>query len=223
MKQTIAVITDENGRTSELLLCRELRIYTVEGQNVEQTGSLPCSIDTGAGLGAVRAQISQIEQALTEKLDGQSRILVGSSVTGLSYHVFDGAGYTIFEIDGDPNEFLDRLSLQLEKAETINEGETVIYTDRPIESDNGRFFIDLKTLQIKKPGVTSKQALMPFFNDTPFVALDMICAHIPPWFERDFHRLGLVYSASRVDDAYHVVVTHAPCCECGEDETLCVN
>ena len=224
MNYTIAVITGENGCTTELLESYQLKIYSKQGDEYKGSDCLEYHMDIAHGLAKVRQQIKELEVELSSRLDSESKVLVGRSVTGIPYNIFDAAGYTIFEIDGEPERFVGRIVMQLQHQQTKpDEGETVVYTDRPIETGDGHFFIDLKTLQIKKPGVTSKQALMPFFDNMPFISLEIICAHIPPWFDRDFDRLGLCYTVKQEDGPIRVLVAHKVCVDCEEGESSCVN
>lgn len=219
MNHTVAVITGSNGYTSAFLEGTLFKIFADYGGKWTQTGSLAFCINTQSGFEKIRQELTETERSLSLLLNHDSKILVGSSVTGLPYNIFDAADYTIFEIEGKPEQFIDRLGTQIEAQKTEAEnGETVFYTAHPVEGGGGRYFINLKILQIKKPGVTSKQALMPFFTNQAFMSLEIICTHIPPWFDRDFERLGLVYTANQTDGALHVTVTHKLCGDCIEDK-----
>jgi Fe-only nitrogenase accessory protein AnfO len=219
MKHTIAAILNDMGTTSDFSEGKQFKIFAVDGEDWSIAGSLQFSIENQASMGKVRRELIDLERTLSEILDHDSKVIVGSDISGLPYNIFDAAGYTIFEIEGEPEQFILRLGAQLEtQLLKIDEGETIIYTDRPIEIGEGKYHIDLKTLQVKKPGITSKQALMPFFSSIPFLSLEIICAHIPPWFDREFGRLNLKYRSKKLDGSLRVIVTHKVC---GEDAVSC--
>lgn len=208
MNQTVAVLVNENGTTSDIFSGKQFEIYLVDGEQFILTDTLQYKISGKASLCIIRRELTELIEALSAKLDC-NKIIVGSDVSGLPYNIFDSAGYTIFEIEGEPKQFLENLGIQFKNQQMqIKEGETIVFTDRPIEITDGIYYFDLKTLQIKKPGITSKQALMPFFTSIPFVSLDIICAHIPPWFDREFGRLNLTYTTKKLNGALRVTVLH---------------
>lgn len=216
MNQTVAVLTDTNGRSSNFLKGSQFKIYRVNNGEFSLADTLDYHLAGKSSLGTVRRELSELEQILSVRLGCDSKFLVGSDVSGLPYNIFDTAGYTIFEISGVPEQFLGRLGVQLHGQQIkIAEGETIVYTDRPLETADGCYYFDLKTLQLKKPGITSKQALIPFFKEVPFLSLDIVCEHVPPWFDREFPRLRLCYTTKKADDALRVNVRHVTCSEEG--------
>ncbi|MEL7596804.1 MAG: Fe-only nitrogenase accessory AnfO family protein, partial [Clostridiaceae bacterium] len=46
--------------------------------------------------------------------------------------------------------------------------------------------------------VTSKQILLPFFNNISFNELEIICGHIPPWFDKELKNLNLKFSTESI-------------------------
>jgi hypothetical protein len=97
----------------------------------------------------------------------------------------------------------------------INKLYAQLLATTPTETDRaGNYFIDLTQLQQKHPELSTKMALLPFLRETPFYALEMVCDHIPPWFDHQFPGLRLCYTLSHEDsDGKHVVITHAVCKE----------
>ncbi|HOV41162.1 MAG TPA: Fe-only nitrogenase accessory AnfO family protein, partial [Oscillospiraceae bacterium] len=45
------------------------------------------------------------------------------------------------------------------------------------------YYFDLAALQEKFPEISSKKALSQFFEETPFLELELVCTHLPPWIE----------------------------------------
>ena len=97
----------------------------------------------------------------------------------------------------------------------IVEGATIVYTDNTPETADGCYCFELKSLLLNKPSITSKQALIPFFTEVPFLSLDIVCEHVPPWFDREFHRVNFYYTAKKADDALRINVRHVTCPEGG--------
>jgi Fe-only nitrogenase accessory protein AnfO len=215
MNRTIAVIAGVDGKTAVFFEGIIIKVFSKTDEGWIETDDLAYSINTSLSLRDTREEIIKIEASLAPMLSEDSKIIVGSIVTGIPYNIFDLAGYTIFEIEGSPEQFLDEIEMQMQMDVTIDkpkDGETIIFNEFPVLTDNGKYFMDLKTLQIKKPGVTSKQALLPFLTNETFYSLELVCAHIPPWFDRDFDRLGLIYSAKKSGNSdLHVTVAHKVC------------
>lgn len=115
---------------------------------------------------------------IVNKLD-DCKIVVVDKAQGIPYGVFYEADYSIWELSGEPEEFLNMI-IEGEKkhdVETKNsENESVA---KKIE--DGYFLIDLNELQFTKPELTSKKAIIPFLEKEAFDVLEVICCHIPPW------------------------------------------
>lgn len=115
---------------------------------------------------------------LVNELD-DCKIVVVEKAQGIPYGVFYEADYSIWELSGTPEEFLDMI-IEGEKRHDVeiktNENESVA---KKIE--DGYFLIDLNELQFTKPELTSKKAIIPFLEKEVFDVLEVICCHIPPW------------------------------------------
>lgn len=115
---------------------------------------------------------------LVNKLD-DCKIVVVNKAQGIAYAIFYEADYSIWELSGIPEEFLDMI-LEREKMHDIdvNKSENESVAKKIKE---GHFIIDLNELQFTKPELTSKKAIIPFLEKECFDVLEVICCHIPPW------------------------------------------
>lgn len=116
---------------------------------------------------------------------GNCRVLAGKKLGGLSFGVFDRLGFHLFEIGEVSNAVLDGILSDIvqgdERARLLRE---IVRQARPVETaDPGVYFLDLVRLQKECPGISSKRALTEFLQSTPFLALHLVCAHLPPWLE----------------------------------------
>jgi hypothetical protein len=101
--------------------------------------------------------------------------------------VLDKCGFKIWEFDGRPEDILDYVI-----ENDVDDIPTDLPDDPPIKSDKEGFYhVNLITLQESNWGLTSKQLLLPFLNEKKFIALEILCSHIPPWFEGEFEKLSL--------------------------------
>ena len=107
------------------------------------------------------------------------KIVVVKKAQGIPYGIFYESDYSIWELDGVPEEFLD-LIIDCEKKhiEKMEEEEQVCVAKK---LDDGYYLIDLNELQFTKPEMTSKKAIIPFLDKFEFDTLEVLCCHIPPW------------------------------------------
>lgn len=115
---------------------------------------------------------------LVNKLD-DCKIVVVNKAQGIAYGIFYESDYSIWELSGIPEEFLDmilegenRHDIEINKSENESVAKKI---------KEGHFVIDLNELQFTKPELTSKKAIIPFLEKESFDVLEVICCHIPPW------------------------------------------
>lgn len=205
----IAVICKPNGTVSALSEDTVVRVFAKEAESGEWriTKEWEASIDCEKGLREVRKSMGM----LIEKLDG-AKAIAGKSITGIAYHLFDAAGFAIFEMTGRPERFLDFIAAQLERSEQEAQEQESCPTAPWQTAEEGCFCIDLTQLSEKKPEISSKMAIMPFLQNETFLELLVLCAHVPPWFERNLLAMGFQFEAARADDGgFRVRIFHAAC------------
>jgi len=62
----------------------------------------------------------------------------------------------------------------------------------------GDFCLNMEEILSKNPQLTSKKILIPYLKNGDFNRLDVICSHVPKWFDKDFGVLGLKYETVNV-------------------------
>ncbi|AKL96289.1 Fe-only nitrogenase accessory protein AnfO [Clostridium aceticum] len=205
MSKEIACFLNDNNHTSVLLETGCIRVYKkVEGQ-WEIVKEFPFGIDYTKGMIGVRQSLTEMMKSLGDSC----KIFAAREITGLIYTVLDAEGFTLWELEGHPEIFLDVI---LEKEEEVNDSEEE-EAPMPIEGEKkGYYFMNLKKLQQSSTGVTSKQVLLPFLRKNSFYELKVICAHIPKWFEGEFQKLNLKADVNQEEDGnYHVTVYKKTC------------
>jgi TusA-related sulfurtransferase len=125
-------------------------------------------------------------EALLPLIDGCD-ILAGGTLVGIPFSVFDRSRFHIFEIGAINDEIFDGIIEELRDADAAAAAkEKIIREAKPVETSTpGVYFLDLIALQKECPEVTSKKAMMDFLKDTPFLELQLVCKHIPPWIENN--------------------------------------
>lgn len=139
-------------------------------------------------------------EALLPLLNG-CKVLAGGTLVGIPFFVFDRAGLHIFEISAITDEVFDEIFQEMQASDAaINAREAIISNARPKETGTpGIYFLDLIALQSECPEVSSKKAMADFLENTPFLELNLICRHIPPWIEDSgIYRIDVVQSENGI-------------------------
>jgi Fe-only nitrogenase accessory protein AnfO len=129
-------------------------------------------------------------------MDG-CRVFVARSASGVPYFELEKAGCTVWECEGKPSAFLERVWDQEEKDALAKVPEPQAMPV-PEERTPGNFFISIKEIQRNIPEVTSKQVLQHFIRSGVFRTLEIVCGHIPPWLEIEAVDSGLAYEAEQL-------------------------
>ncbi|MFT3952056.1 MAG: Fe-only nitrogenase accessory AnfO family protein, partial [Oscillospiraceae bacterium] len=65
----------------------------------------------------------------------------------------------------------------------------------------------LRNVISRKTSYSSKQILIPFFQNTDFELLEIRCEHIPKWFEKELPKLNLALRSEQYQSCMKVFVT----------------
>jgi hypothetical protein len=61
----------------------------------------------------------------------------------------------------------------------------------PVEIRPGYFSVDLTEVMAHRASLNSQQVLLPFFQNTKFDELEILCEHVPKWLARELPGLKL--------------------------------
>lgn len=176
----IAVLFNEKFEIATIEDLTKLVVFEKNEQGWLDIKNIFTSIDVSQDLSAVRQKLQQ----LANELEG-CKIIVGKAISGVFYRTFDKMGFEIFEIDTFAQCILDELLSDVKNTSAVVQQENSLLNINPIETSiPGVYFFDLIALQKQNAEISSKKALQPFLNKTPFVRLDIVCGHIPPWIEK---------------------------------------
>ena len=208
MANKIAVVLNNNNELSSFEEGAVLMVFSKETADWRVVDEVVYFLDTTLELQAVREKIKTVIAGLED-----CRVVVGKPIRGLSYNILERLGYEIFEADMLSETLLEEISQELEavKENPPNEVEEVP-TAPYMTSKEGEYFLNLILLQNKHPEISSKKALLPFIEGTVFYRLEVICSHVPPWFENQFPQKGLSYSVEeRGPDGLKVSIIKESC------------
>jgi Fe-only nitrogenase accessory protein AnfO len=205
----IAVFQDISGKTQSFLEPGIIKVYSRCMGEWKVTKEIIFRIDNIAGLKSVRENIINMAETL-----GECKVLVGREIKGLTYNVLDGLGFNTWELKGEPNEFLEFVFEKEEEEAKANALESTVDKSPQIKQlKDGTYFLDLKRIQENDVNITSKGILLPFLNTTIFYQLEIICKHIPHWFEVEFKRLNLKMENQSISQNEIKVTVYPKLCE----------
>lgn len=210
MSNKIAVIVNAEKSTSSFENGCKLNLYYKDNNNWQLMKDIDYSLDTNISLSEIRDYIRSVILKLED-----CKIVIGKTVSGLPYNVFDRMGFAIFEVENISDALLDEIFSEVEAStnERINSYSKL--STSPVETEiNGIYFLNLIELQEKHPEISSKKALQSFISSTPFYRLELICSHVPPWFEGYFPQKKLTYSLEELEKNKYKVTIFKKVCEC---------
>lgn len=203
MSMEIAVFLNSEGRTISLNQSGRVLVYSnkekewkvINQVEFESTELMDCK--------TIRENIKKMAESL-----GKCKVFVASEVKGIPYTILDGMGFNIWKVDGVPLDFLESV-YQNEEEERENKNKP---EEMPVPIKNGNdksYYFDLKTEMQNNSSFTSKQMLIPFLHDTEFEELEIICGHVPPWFDGEFKKLNLESTVEAIRESTFKVIVYS--------------
>lgn len=204
----MAVFCDDGGCLARFEAMTNFVFYSKTDAGWDKSDRVPFSCDLSGGLASIRENISQMLGAFND-----CRIIIAKSITGIPYQIFDRAGFIICESQSFDLELLAAIQADLICQDEEAQADTKLLARTPEATDiPGYYRFDLSQVQRKYPELSSKKALLPFLKETPFYALEVVCDHIPPWFEQQLPAMQMQYRVENNNNsAQHVVITHLLC------------
>ncbi|MEY8353168.1 Fe-only nitrogenase accessory AnfO family protein [Lachnospiraceae bacterium 54-53] len=205
MKMDKVAVFRSEKEMAPFVSCDEVDIWEKRDGKWEIIRTVPFPPLSGSTVKELREETERI--AL---LAGEAKAVVCREITGIPFSIFNKKGYCIFsaeEINGDTLDGI--MSDILESDEKKRMKEEMLRNARPVETGTpGVYMLNLKDLQKACPDISSKKALVPFLSGTPFLELHLICAHIPPWLERD---ASYDRKVRQLEGEFHVTLTKKQC------------
>ncbi|AEY66771.1 Fe-only nitrogenase accessory protein AnfO [Clostridium sp. BNL1100] len=207
MLKRIAVIVNDEEELSPFEKGSFINIYNKNNTQWQLFKEVRYYINTNMSLSDLRENIKSLIMELED-----CKIIVGKVMSGLAYNIFDRMGFAIFEAKDITSSVLDDIYNEVSslKSEAANLKQVAL---SPVQTEeNGVFYINLIELQAKHPEISSKKALKPFLETNTFFRLEVICSHVPPWFDNILPALNLSYSIeANGDNKYKVSILSNVC------------
>lgn len=157
-------------------------------------------------LAALRQNVNTLLDKLTD-----CRVVFVKSITGIPYNILDKRGFIICETEAFDLGLLEETYQELLTMAAEDEQKMIRKAPYALDTE-GDYFFDLQSFQRENPDTSSKKALVPFLTNVDFYSLELICAHIPPWFDGKLQEMGYTYRPFNGDDGkQHILVEKAVC------------
>jgi len=214
LSKKIATIVDDSKKLSSFEIGTSLNIYYKDTGSWQLKEEIGYSLDISLALSEIRDYIRTIILKLED-----CKIVIGKTVSGLPYNIFDRMGFAIFEVAYISDSLLDEIFSEVQEYKNKKNAPPVNLSTSPIQTEiAGIYFLNLIELQEKHPDISSKKALKEFIETTPFYKLELLCSHVPPWFDNFLPLKKLNYSLDQIEiNKYRVTIYKE---DCSSDEVL---
>ncbi len=202
----IAVFLDNNNKTISFDEAGVVKIYSKDKEEWNVIKEIPFSIINLSSTKEIRESVIKMINNLDD-----CKVFAATEVRGISFTILDGMKFNSYEVEGKPDDFLEdifqgELEDKRNEFNENNDSETKSIP-MPLEGEEeGKYHIDLKMILQSNKKVTSKQILLSFLNNMKFNELEIICGHVPPWFDKEFKRLNLKSNMDAIEDGFIVKV-----------------
>lgn len=198
----IAVFVDAEGKALPLYESGTVELYNDELGTWSCVKQIPFEVTEDMNLPQIRAAILKMVAEIED-----CKVFVAESIKGSPFTIFEGLGICIWKYKGFPVELLDYIREQEDKILQ----EKLKPKPKPIaigDIRDGIYKLNLVKAMETDNTISSKQILLPFFQNNTFQELEIICEHMPKWFDREFGALKLKVECKDADDGFcHAIVS----------------
>lgn len=207
MPREIAVYVNTNGDTASIKEKGKVVVY------YKKLGRWEVLKEKEFSPGA-NFNMRELRHNMAEMIDfiGDGKVFVGLSVTGIPYFELEKSGYSVWEFQGQPLDYLDYVLGKEEEERNQKPEPQGLKPPAPAEISEGCYHVSIKEIQENNTGFTSKQVLLPFLRQGVFYSLDILCNHVPPWLETELGTGNLGGVVEQMEkDLVRVTITRQCC------------
>jgi Fe-only nitrogenase accessory protein AnfO len=187
----IAVVEDNNQKTSSIFEPGLITIYTEEGGEWQVLNRFENKVFNAKGIPAVRMAVED-----TIKQLGDVRIIAASEFPGVAFGFFQAAFFDIFLAEDSVPDILNSIKKDVvnvigKKQEETTKFDIIKFLEPGM--NKGDFSLNLEEVLLKNPDLSSKKVLIPYLKKGEFKNLNVVFSHIPKWFDTELEVLGFRY------------------------------
>jgi Fe-only nitrogenase accessory protein AnfO len=208
MLKKIATIINDSKTITSFEKGSAINIYYKASESWQLKDEISYSLNMALPLSDIRDYIKTVVLKLED-----CKIIIGKTVSGLPYNIFDRMGFAIFEAEAISDALLDEILSEVHDYTNEIVDPSVQLPTSPIQTEiAGLYFLNLIELQEKHPEISSKKALQDFLVTIPFYKLELICSHVPPWLESFLPSKKMTYETGELEkNKYKVTIRHLIC------------
>ncbi|HWQ73764.1 MAG TPA: Fe-only nitrogenase accessory AnfO family protein [Syntrophomonas sp.] len=180
----IAVLMNESGRAASFFETAALLVYEKNGDSWVADQKYDWTPGMHHSMSALRTYLGHIVDWLQD-----CKVVAAKRSHGFYRVVFESCGVAVWAVEGCPQDFIPQIEcFYNENTETGSEPAELIC---PIAGKTGFYAVDLREVMAHHDAYNSRDVLMPFFQKSAFERLEIICDHVPKWFQTELPALGL--------------------------------
>lgn len=185
----IAALLDRFGRAATPSAGGTLYIYERQGSNWVTSERVTFSTVEHLSMQELRRYLAEVSGWL-----GDCKVVAARASHGYYRVAFGSLGVALWAVRGVPQDFIEQIEgfyAHADAAAQQTEPAPPPAAIEPIPGRAGHYRLDLREAMAVKGAHNSRRVLLPFFRDTSFVRLEMVCDHVPRWFDSELPELGL--------------------------------
>lgn len=185
----VAALVNEEGRAADPQGPGLLRVYEREGENWVASRQMSYSCRGCSSMAALRAYLATVNDWL-----GDCRVLAARPGNGYIRVAFGNLGVALWSVRGTPEQFVEQIVdfyAHCAAKPGVGEAEDPVAPIEPDPERAGHYRVDLRQAMAQKGVHNSRRVLLPFLREASFERLDIICDHVPRWFEYELPELGM--------------------------------
>jgi Fe-only nitrogenase accessory protein AnfO len=187
----IAVVENDNQKTNSIFEPGFVVTYEEDCGKWKVLNRFENKVCNAKDIAAVRMAVVDTIKQLDDV-----KIVLASEIPGIAFGIFEAAGFEIVLVENSTLDVLDSVKKEMleviEKQQEKNLKFDIMQFLEP-GIDEGYFYLNMEEILLKNPQLTSKKILIPYLKKGEFNRLDIICSHVPKWFDKDLVALGFEY------------------------------
>lgn len=193
MNDQIAVYLDSEDNTTSFTQSGVIKIFSKnDNDNWRVIKEFPYNIYDKVGINEIKNHLAYLN-----KLMSDCKILVAKKISGIAYNILSREGLSLWEFEGSPKEFLDYVYYQ-QHTEKYNEVSDVVY---PHNKDiPGHYYMNLMEVQKSHATLSTKKVILPFIKNQEFQELELLCTHVPMWFDKELPKMNMTFNVVRISE-----------------------
>ncbi len=181
----IAVLMNGMETTASFSEEAVLLVYQREGDTWTANWKYDWTPGVHRSMATLRTCLSEIVDWLED-----CKVVVANQSNGFYRVTFESLGVALWEMKGRPSDLIPQIECFYDN-EDREKVESPVELIGPVVGRAGHYTVDLRQVMAHDTAFNSRDVLLPFFKETAFERLEIICDHVPKWFDAELPLLGL--------------------------------